>query len=69
MTPRERKALLYFAAHARYQLSGGRYSPWRYRMWWKAIDLLPVPAGMLTPLAQWPAVAESLAYEGTAVLR
>lgn len=53
----DHKALLYFAYRAR---GGGR---WAWRLWWRAVDLLPDPQDMPPHGPRtWAPVAESMAY-------
>jgi len=68
MTKRERRALLEAARALRgWHLDGFGYD---HVLYWEGVELLPyledMPAG---PLSSWASIAESLAYDGTAVRR
>ncbi len=56
MSAFERRALLYLARHLR-----DLDAPWRHRLWWTAIELLPDAQDMPASLYHWAPIAESLA--------
>lgn len=59
---RDRRALLFFAQRACY-----RTRAWHWRLWWRAVDLLPDAQDMPVGLYAWGYIAESMAMSNRVI--